>query len=97
MQDLNIKKEDDEIKEPKLTIWGAIITLGFSTALVAFCFKFIVDSISNITVSGTISTTFVGFILLLIIGNAAKYIIAVIVACKDKISLAINVAIRSSI
>ena len=82
---------------PKLTIWGAIITLGLSTMLVAFCSKFIVNSISNITASGTISTTFVGFILLLIIGNAAKHIIAVIVAYKDKISLVINVAIRSSI
>jgi len=78
-------------------IWGAIITLRFSTVLVAFCSKFIVNSISNITVSGTISTTFIGFILLLIIRNAAKYITVVTVACKDKISLVINVAIRFSI
>jgi Ca2+:H+ antiporter len=56
-----------------------------------------VNSISNITVSGTVSTTFVGLILLLIVRNAAKYIIAVIVAYKDKMSLVINVAIRSSI
>jgi len=56
-----------------------------------------VNSISNVTASGTVSTTFVGLILLLIIRNAAKHAIAVIVAYKDKISLAINVAIRSSI
>ena len=56
-----------------------------------------VNSISNITVSGTVSTTFVSLILLLIIRNAAKYIIAVTVACKDKISLVINIAIKSSI
>jgi len=56
-----------------------------------------VNSISNITASGTISTTFIGLILLLIIRNATKYIIAVIVAYKDKISLLINIAIRSSI
>jgi len=56
-----------------------------------------VNSISNITASGTISTTFIGLILLLIVRNAAKYIIVVIVVCKDKISLAINVAIRFSI
>jgi len=47
--------------------------------------------------SGTISTTFIGLILLLIVRNAAKHVIAVIVAYKDKISLVINVAIRSSI
>ena len=77
--------------------WGAIITLRFSTMLVAFCSKFMVNSISNITASGTISTTFVSLILLLIIRNATKYIIAVIVAYKDKISLVINITIRSSI
>jgi len=65
--------------------------------LVAFCSEFMVNSISNITASGTISTTFVGLILLLIVRNAAEYVIAVIVAYKDKISLVINVTIRSSI
>jgi Ca2+:H+ antiporter len=80
-----------------LTIWGVIITLGFSTALVTFYSKFMVNSISDIIVSGTISTTFVGLILLPIVGNAAKHVIAVIVAYKDKMSLVINVAIRFSI
>jgi len=61
--------------------------------IVAFYSKFIVNSISNNIASGTTSNTFIGLILLLIIRNAAKYIIAVIVACKDKISLVINVAI----
>jgi Ca2+:H+ antiporter len=56
-----------------------------------------VNSISNIIASGTISTTFVGLILLLIVRNATKHIIAVIVAYKDKISLVINITIRSSI
>jgi Ca2+:H+ antiporter len=56
-----------------------------------------VNNISNITVSGTVSTTFIGLILLLIVRNTAKYIIVVIVAYKDKISLVINIAIRSSI
>ena len=97
MQNLNVEKEDDKIKEPKLIIWGAIITLGLSTVLVALYSEFMVNSISNITASGTISTTFIGLILLLIIRNATKHVIAVIVAYKDEISLAINVAIRSSI
>ena len=56
-----------------------------------------VDSISNITKSGTISITFISLILLLIIRNATKHIIVVIVAYKDKINLTINIAIRFSI
>ena len=97
VQNLNAEKGDDETKEPKLIIWGAIITLRLSTTLVALYSEFMVNSISDITVSGTISTTFIGLILLLIIRNATKYVIAVIVAYKDKISLVINIAIRSSI
>jgi len=65
--------------------------------LVTFYSKFIVNSISNIIVSGTISTTFIGLILLLIVRNTTKYIMAVIVAYKDERSLVINVAIKSSI
>ena len=56
-----------------------------------------VNSISNITASGTVSTTFVGLILLPIVRNAAEHVIAVTVACKDEMSLAIDVAIGSSI
>ena len=56
-----------------------------------------VNTISNITASGTISTTFVGLILLPIVGNAAEHTTAVTVACKDKMNLAIDVAIGSTI
>ena len=56
-----------------------------------------VNSIGDIIVSGTIFITFIGFILLLIIRNAAKYTTAVIVIYKDKISLVINIVIKSSI
>jgi Ca2+:H+ antiporter len=65
--------------------------------LVAFYSKFIVDSISDIIASSTVSTTFVNLILLLIVRNAAKYVIVVTVACKDKISLVINITIKFSI
>jgi Ca2+:H+ antiporter len=65
--------------------------------LVTFCFKFIVNSISNITANSTVSTTFISLILLLIIGNATKYITAVTVAYKDEISLVINIITKFSI
>jgi Ca2+:H+ antiporter len=56
-----------------------------------------VNSISNITASGTVSITFIGLIVLLIIRNAAKHIIAVTLAYKDEMSLVINITIKSSI
>src|SRR5271170_2102984 len=55
-----------------------------------------VDSINAITKSGGISKTFVGLILLPIVGNAAEHATAVTVAVKDKMDLAIGVAVGSS-
>jgi len=43
-----------------------------------------------------ISETFVGLILLPIVGNAAEHVTAVTVAIKDKMDLAIGVAVGSS-
>lgn len=55
-----------------------------------------VDSISALTATGGISEEFVGLILLPIVGNAAEHATAVTVACKDKMDLAIGVAVGSS-
>jgi len=54
------------------------------------------ESIDQITASGSISKTFVGLILLPIVGNAAEHATAVTVAIKDKMDLAIGVAVGSS-
>ncbi len=55
-----------------------------------------VDGISSVTESGAVSVEFVGLILLPIVGNAAEHATAVTVACKDKMDLAIGVAVGSS-
>ena len=55
-----------------------------------------VDSIDALTDTGDIRETFVGLILLPIVGNAAEHATAVTVACKDKMDLAIGVAVGSS-
>ncbi len=89
------EEEDGEIVDPHLTIWGALITPGISTALVALCSDFMVGSISDVTASGTVSTAFVGLILIPIVGNAAEHVTAVTVAVKDKMDLAIGVAVGS--
>lgn len=88
---------EDEEETPNLTLIGALVTLLCSTVLVAFCAEFMVSGISAITCgSGAISPEFVGLILLPIVGNAAEHVTAVTVAIKDKMDLAIGVAIGSS-
>ena len=55
-----------------------------------------VESIDALTDTGNIRETFVGLILLPIVGNAAEHVTAVTVASKDKMDLAIGVAVGSS-
>lgn len=85
-------------EQPQLHIWVAISTLAATTAVVAICAEFMVDSIDSITSksSGGISVVFVGLILLPIIGNASEHATAVTVAWKDKMDLAIGVTLGSS-
>ncbi|KAK4214822.1 Sodium/calcium exchanger protein-domain-containing protein [Rhypophila decipiens] len=85
--------EDDE-EEPQLHFGVALATLIVSTIIIALCAEFMVDSIDSIT--DTVSEEFVGLILLPIVGNAAEHATAVTVAIKDKMDLAIGVAVGSS-
>lgn len=89
--------EEEEEEVPQLTRIGALITLAGSTVLVAFCAEYMVSSIDAITAGGKVSEEFVGLILLPIVGNAAEHATAVTVAIKDKMDLAIGVAVGSSL
>jgi Ca2+:H+ antiporter len=92
----NDSHRDNDSHEPQLHIWVAISTLVLSTAVVGLCSEFMVDSIEALTATTNISANFIGLILLPIVGNAVEHITAVKVACKDKMDLAINVAVGSS-
>lgn len=88
--------DDDEQEEMKLSVTTAIITLVVSTVLVALNANYMTESIKVITATGALSEEFVGLILLPIVGNAAEHATAVTVAVKDKMDLAIGVAVGSS-
>ncbi|OIW32056.1 Calcium/proton exchanger [Coniochaeta ligniaria NRRL 30616] len=97
MMNLHPKEDDDEGEDPQLHFWVAIATLSISTVIIALCAEFMVGSIDAVTKSGHgISEEFVGLILLPIVGNAAEHATAVTVAIKDKMDLAIGVAVGSS-
>ena len=95
-QETPVRAPEDPGEQPQLSKWVAMATLAISTALVALCAEYMVGSINAITESGSVSRTFVGLILLPIVGNAAEHATAVTVACKDKMDLAIGVAVGSS-
>ncbi|KAK2018069.1 calcium/proton exchanger [Colletotrichum eremochloae] len=89
-------EEEDEEEGPQLHFFVAVGTLTLATVLIAFCAEAMVSSIDYVTKQGGISEEFVGLILLPIVGNAAEHATAVTVAIKDKMDLAIGVAVGSS-
>ncbi|OAX84793.1 calcium/proton exchanger [Emergomyces africanus] len=76
---------------------AAVILLVVSTGLVAVCAEFLVESIDYLVENTGVSQAFIGLIILPIVGNAAEHITAVVVASKNKMDLAIGVALGSSI
>jgi Ca2+:H+ antiporter len=90
--------ENEPEEEPQISRTTAIVLLLGSTGLVALCAEFMVDSINEVVGDGSgLSEAFIGLILLPIVGNAAEHVTAVTVALKNKMDLAIGVAVGSSI
>jgi Ca2+:H+ antiporter len=88
--------DDEELEEPQMGPWAAAGVLVIVTIAVAVCAEYLVDSIDSLVQTAHISKTFVGLILLPIVGNAAEHVTAIVVAVKDKMDLAMGVAIGSS-
>lgn len=84
--------QDEQILSP----WAAGVALIVVTIMVAVCAEYLVNSIDSLVETAHISKTFIGLILLPIVGNAAEHVTAVVVAWKNKMDLAIGVAIGSS-
>ncbi|KAK3989926.1 putative calcium transporter [Cladorrhinum sp. PSN332] len=77
---------------------SATVLLLLSTTLVSLHAEFMVSSIDAMLASDAgLSEAFIGLILLPIVGNAAEHVTAVSVALKNKMDLAIGVAVGSSI
>ncbi|OGE51650.1 hypothetical protein PENARI_c012G05549 [Penicillium arizonense] len=89
--------EEEEEEERVLTPWAATVALIVVTILVAICADYLVGSIDSIVQKTGMSKTFIGLVLIPIVGNAAEHVTAVVVAYKDKMDLAIGVAIGSSL
>jgi len=87
---------EEEGEEPAMGPWAATGVLIVTTIAVAVCAEYLVDSIDALVERVHISKTFVGLILLPIVGNAAEHVTAVVVAVKDKMDLALGVALGSS-
>jgi Ca2+:H+ antiporter len=80
--------------------WGAthaLVVLVVAVALIALLSEFLVGAVEPVTESLGLSEFFLGIILIPLVGNAAEHFVAVQVAAKDKMDLALSIAIGSSL
>ncbi|KAI5305248.1 hypothetical protein KEM56_004901 [Ascosphaera pollenicola] len=89
--------EAPEEAERVLSPIAAGVALLLITVAVSICAEYLVGSIDSIVESTSMSKTFIGLVLIPIVGNAAEHVTAVVVAYKNKMDLAIGVAIGSSL
>jgi Ca2+:H+ antiporter len=88
------EQEDEE--EHRWSVKRAAVFLAISAVLVGLMSEILVGSISDASKDIGLSEFFVGVFVVAIVGNAAEHWVAVLVAAKDKMDLAVNIAIGSS-
>lgn len=87
---------EDEEDEPDMKPLTATILLIFCTVACDRSTDALMDSLQGTISELGLSKEFIGIILLPIIGNAAEHYTAITVAMKDKMDLALGVAVGSS-
>jgi Ca2+:H+ antiporter len=75
----------------------SLAVLGGATALVAWVSEILVGSVEHAAEAFGMSNVFIGVIVVAIVGNAAEHSTAILVALKNRMDLALSIAIGSSI
>jgi Ca2+:H+ antiporter len=78
-------------------IWISVVILLAATALIALLSEFLVGAVEPTAERLGMSDVFVGVFIVAIVGNAAEHSTAVMVALKNKMDLAVNIAVGSSL
>jgi Ca2+:H+ antiporter len=85
--------------EPEEANWSAgraVLVLAGAGVLVGVMSELLVGSIEETADDIGLSQFFIGVFVVAIVGNAAEHWVAVLVAAKDKMDLAVNIAVGSS-
>jgi Ca2+:H+ antiporter len=92
----NPTSEDEDHRDEPWSIRTAVLTLAGAGVAVGVMSEILVGSISEASETIGLSEFFVGLIVVAIVGNAAEHWVAIYFAMKDKMDLAVNIAIGSS-
>ncbi len=91
------EEEELDMHGQAWSIKHSIFVLMGATLFVAFMAEFLVEGVNYLTHEFGMTELFVGVILVALIGNAAEHLTAVIVAMKNKMDLAVNIAMGSTL
>lgn len=78
-------------------LWQSITALALATALIAWISEFLVGSIESARHTFGLTETFVGVVVVALVGNAAEHSTAVWAAWKNKMDLSLTIATGSSL
>jgi Ca2+:H+ antiporter len=92
----NPQHEPGEEEHEPWTVRKSVLALSGAGVAVGVMSEILVSSISDAASKLGLSEFFIGVIVVAIVGNAAEHWVAVLVALKNKMDLAVNIAIGSS-
>ncbi|HEY3329953.1 MAG TPA: calcium/proton exchanger [Capsulimonadaceae bacterium] len=88
--------EEDEDEPPVWSKGLAIGVLALTAVIISFLSEWLVGSVTVAAKDMHVNPTFVGIIIVPIVGNAAEHSTAVLMAMKNKMDITMNIAIGSS-
>ena len=94
------KGEGEEAQEEEIPEWSkkkAITVLALATLAVAFVSEKLVHTFSEVGETFGWSELFIGVIIVAIVGNAAEHASAIIMAYKNKMDVAVEIAVGSTL
>ncbi len=92
----NPPADDDEGAHEGWSVKRSVIVLAVAGLAVGLMSEILVGSIADTAESVGLSQFFIGAVIVAVVGNAAEHWVAVYVAAKDKMDLAVNIAVGSS-
>jgi Ca2+:H+ antiporter len=87
---------DDVAPRPTWSLATVLVILGVTAAVIAVESHLLVDALDPALQRWGISQTWAGLVLISVIGNAAEHSSAVMMAMRDRVDVAIDIAVGSS-
>ena len=81
----------------KKMLYKALITLGLSTAVIAWLSEVLVSAVEPMLAHLGWTEFFIGVVIIPLVGNAAEHLVAVQAALKDQMDLSLNISVGSGL